>query len=82
MFKLYRSVLHKGKWQTVDIADIVNKSFGSFITPHLVIVLGMGTIILTGTPHYLAIVLVLIKVLMDLTGFGEKGGQIIEKEIP
>ncbi len=82
VFNLYRSVFHKGKWQTVNIKDIINKSFGAFIAPHLVIILGMGTIILTSSPGYLAIVLVLIKVFIDISGFGEKGGQIVGKESP
>ncbi len=80
LFNLYRSVFSKGKWRTVDTADIVNRSFGAFIAPHLVIILGMGTIILTSSSGYLAIVLVLIKVIIDISGFGDKGGQIIEKE--
>ncbi len=80
LYNLYKSVFYKGNWKTINTAELVNKSFGTFIAPHLVIILGMGTIIITKTPAYLAIVLVLIKVSIDLSGFGSKGGQIIKSE--
>ncbi len=80
LYSLFKSVFFRGKWKTINIAELVNKSFGAFIAPHLVIILGMGTIIITKTPVYLAIVLVLIKVLIDLSGFGSKSGQIIKSD--
>jgi Family of unknown function (DUF6498) len=80
LYGLYFSVIHKGKWRNIDIRELVNKSFRSFITPHLVIMFGIGAFVFLGVPDFLALILVLIKVFIDVTGFGAKGGQIVKTD--
>lgn len=77
LYSLYFSVIHKGVWKNMDIGGLINKSLSSFIAPHLIIIFGIGAFVLLGVPDYLAIILVIIKVGIDTTGFGSKGGQIV-----
>ncbi len=62
----------------MDVSELVNRSFGAFIAPHFVILFGVGAIIFTNTPDSLAVILVLVKVFIDITGFGTKGGQVVQ----
>ncbi len=80
LYSLYFSVIHRGKWRYMDIGELVNKSFSSFIAPHLVIMFGIGAFIFLGVPDYLAVILVMIKVFLDISGFGSKGGKLIKSD--
>jgi len=77
IYSLYHSIFKKGKWKTINTGEIVNRSFSSIIAPHLIIIFGIGSIILFNAPGSLAIVLVIIKIIVDVAGFGEKGAQLI-----
>jgi hypothetical protein len=63
-----------------DPGDIINLSFGPLIAMHFLLIFGNGVIMLTGAPFALAAVLVAIKILIDLSGFADKGSPIIAPE--
>ncbi len=60
-----------------DPSVIVNRSFGAIIAPHFLLLFGIGGIILNGAPSVLVVVLIIVKVLVDLSGFAERGSPII-----
>jgi hypothetical protein len=78
LYGIFISVIYKGKWRNMDIGGFVNASFKAFIAPHLIILFGIAAIIFLKIPNMLAIVLVIIKVFIDISGFGAKGGQIVD----
>ncbi|MDA3938621.1 MAG: hypothetical protein PF693_04845 [Spirochaetia bacterium] len=78
LYSLSFLVIHRGKWRDMDIGELVNKSFSSFIAPHLVIMFRIGAFVFLGVPDYLAVILVLIKVFLNISGFGSKGGNIVK----
>jgi len=41
---------------------------------------GIGAFVFLGVPDYLSVILVLIKVFLDISGFGSKGGEIVKSD--
>jgi hypothetical protein len=60
-----------------DPSVIVNRSFGAIIAPHFLLLFGIGGIILSGAPSALVVVLIIVKVLIDLSGFADRGSPIV-----
>ncbi len=71
------AVVYRVKSTNGDPSVLINRSFGAVIAPHFLIIFGAGGILLTGAPYALAVVLVAVKLLIDVTGFGDRGSAIV-----
>lgn len=74
------SVAFRVKSASGNPAVLINRAFGAIIAPHFLIIFGGGGIMLTGAPYALAVVLVAIKILFDMTGFSARGTVIVSDD--
>jgi K+ transporter len=63
-----------------DSGDIINRSFGPLIATHFLLIFGNGVIMMTGAPYALAAIIVAVKLLIEVTGFADRGSPIIPPE--
>ena len=63
-----------------DPSVIVNRSFGAIIAPHFLLLFGIGGIMLTEVPSALVVVLIAVKILVDLSGFADRGSPVISPD--
>ena len=63
-----------------DASVLINRSFSAVIASHFLIIFGTGAILLTGAPSALAVALVVVKVLIDMSGFADRGSPIVSRE--
>ncbi|MBN2077426.1 MAG: hypothetical protein JW838_00575 [Spirochaetes bacterium] len=63
-----------------DPSVLVNRSFGAIIAPHFLLLFGIGGIMLTEAPSALVVVLIIVKVLVDLSGFADRGSPIVSPD--
>ena len=63
-----------------DPSVIINRSLGAIIAPHFILLFGIGGIMLADAPSALVVVLIMVKVLIDLSGFADRGSAVVSPE--
>lgn len=82
LYTLFRKIRTTRKPEDggVDADTIANQSFGALILPHFIIIFGVAGIVLTGAPGALTVALVAVKLLLEMSGFADKGSPIFGKK--
>lgn len=70
--KYYFGFIRKKRHLEWNLTQTMNSSFGPIIAPHLIIIFGLGAIIAFNLHSAFAIIIVIVKFLMDWFDFGNK----------
>ncbi|TFH39376.1 MAG: hypothetical protein E4G96_09165 [Chrysiogenales bacterium] len=63
-----------------DPSVIINRSLGAVISSHFLLLFGIGGIMLADAPSALVVVLIVVKILIDLSGFSNRGSAVVTVE--